>query len=290
VAPNITATPNLGTAVTEGQTVKLGVPRINGLNELWFDGSFSDTNISPLAPSLNASSFLRLSPNARSMLDTSLSYSGTQMDARAGGLIGADTFGAAWVGKVVIGATGSGAPLTAGAVTFGTNSDDASTVFVDANQNGIFEANEMVVDNRVSNRQATTYSSVDVPKVINPNIVPVTISNLLLSGVAGTISDVNIRLNITHTWVNDLDVFLIAPDGTTRIELFTDVGADGTQNFTNTVLPFAERTVVTVDRRTRRVANPSWQRIDLYRSRQICDDGSRAGGCAQPKSNRFDCW
>ena len=39
----------------------------------------------------------------------------------------------------------------------------------------------------------------------------------------------------THTRDPDLDVFLIAPDGT-RVELFTDVGTTKSQNFTNTVL------------------------------------------------------
>ncbi|MFO0892968.1 MAG: Calx-beta domain-containing protein [Isosphaeraceae bacterium] len=50
----------------------------------------------------------------------------------------------------------------------------------------------------------------------------------------GTILDLNIRVNIQHDWDEDLDVTLIAPDGT-RIELFTDVGGAGS-NFTNTVL------------------------------------------------------
>ena len=42
------------------------------------------------------------------------------------------------------------------------------------------------------------------------------------------IVDVNVQLSITHPRPEDLDVFLIAPDGT-RVELFTDVaGAGGT--------------------------------------------------------------
>ena len=49
------------------------------------------------------------------------------------------------------------------------------------------------------------------------------------------ITDVNIMLNIEHTWDADLDVKLIAPDGTTEVILFEDIGATG-DNFTNTVL------------------------------------------------------
>ena len=43
-----------------------------------------------------------------------------------------------------------------------------------------------------------------------------------------------VTLNITHTRDEDLDVFLIAPDGT-RVQLFTDVGGTG-DNFTGTTL------------------------------------------------------
>ncbi|HOD00219.1 MAG TPA: proprotein convertase P-domain-containing protein, partial [Myxococcota bacterium] len=49
-----------------------------------------------------------------------------------------------------------------------------------------------------------------------------------------TIADLDIELTITHTWVSDLDVFLIGPDGV-RVELFTDVGGSG-DNFTRTIL------------------------------------------------------
>ncbi|RMH17865.1 MAG: HYR domain-containing protein, partial [Gammaproteobacteria bacterium] len=40
------------------------------------------------------------------------------------------------------------------------------------------------------------------------------------------VKDVNIYLNITHDWIDDLDVFLQGPDGTI-VELFTDVGGSG---------------------------------------------------------------
>jgi subtilisin-like proprotein convertase family protein len=49
------------------------------------------------------------------------------------------------------------------------------------------------------------------------------------------ITDVNLTLNVEHTWIADLEVKLIAPDGVTEIILFEDVGSNG-DNFTNTVL------------------------------------------------------
>ena len=53
----------------------------------------------------------------------------------------------------------------------------------------------------------------------------------------------NVLINITHTWNSDLDMFLIAPDGT-RVELATDVGAS-TDNFTNTIFDQEAATIIT---------------------------------------------
>ena len=46
--------------------------------------------------------------------------------------------------------------------------------------------------------------------------------------------DVNVQLTISHTRDQDLDVYLISPDGT-RVQLFTDVGGNG-DHFTGTIL------------------------------------------------------
>jgi subtilisin-like proprotein convertase family protein len=81
----------------------------------------------------------------------------------------------------------------------------------------------------------------DVPAVLNfaPFDTPVAINDL--STVTSTINvptpltvaDVNVRLNIAHTFDADLDVFLI--HNGVRVELFTDVGGAG-DDFTDTVL------------------------------------------------------
>jgi len=57
-------------------------------------------------------------------------------------------------------------------------------------------------------------------------------SSVFFSGVTGTVNDVNVTLNITHTFDNDLDIYLIAPGGA-RVELTTDNGGSN-DNFTNT--------------------------------------------------------
>jgi subtilisin-like proprotein convertase family protein len=48
-----------------------------------------------------------------------------------------------------------------------------------------------------------------------------------------TVLDVEVRLNATHTYTGDLDIFLIGPDAT-RVELSTDNGGTG-EDFTETV-------------------------------------------------------
>jgi subtilisin-like proprotein convertase family protein len=70
-----------------------------------------------------------------------------------------------------------------------------------------------------------------------------TYTSSLTVSPTGNILDLNVRVNINHEWDEDLDVFLIAPDGT-RTELFTDVGGMGV-NFTNTVLDDAATTPIT---------------------------------------------
>ncbi len=61
-----------------------------------------------------------------------------------------------------------------------------------------------------------------------------TITSTLTVPDSYPIADLNVVLDITHTYDADLDVFLIAPDGT-RVPLFNDVGGSG-DNFVNTIL------------------------------------------------------
>ena len=50
--------------------------------------------------------------------------------------------------------------------------------------------------------------------------VPITVADI------GTITDLNIRVRLNHTYVSDLDIYLIGPDGTI-VELTTDNGGSG---------------------------------------------------------------
>jgi subtilisin-like proprotein convertase family protein len=79
-------------------------------------------------------------------------------------------------------------------------------------------------------RTVTSFASTDVPKAIPDNG---TTTSTLTVPVAMTITDVNVRLDITHTFDADLDVFLQSPLGTS-LELFTDVGGSF-DDFTTTL-------------------------------------------------------
>ncbi len=75
------------------------------------------------------------------------------------------------------------------------------------------------------------YCSTNVPKEI-PDLG--TITSTLVIGDKGSIVDLDVELDINHLWDEDLDVFLIAPDGT-PVELFTNVGGWG-EHFNDTIL------------------------------------------------------
>ena len=82
-----------------------------------------------------------------------------------------------------------------------------------------------------------THQSTDVPKDLldakTPGRPGVTTSTVNVVA-SGKISDLNVELDITHTYVGQLAATLIAPDGT-RVELFSNVGGGG-DDFTATRL------------------------------------------------------
>lgn len=51
-------------------------------------------------------------------------------------------------------------------------------------------------------------------------------SSINVSGLSGNLQDVNVRLNVYHTYVSDLTITLVAPDGT-RVILFNRTGSSG---------------------------------------------------------------
>ncbi|MCD4750824.1 MAG: S8 family serine peptidase [Thermoanaerobaculales bacterium] len=75
-----------------------------------------------------------------------------------------------------------------------------------------------------------TYDSTDTPLAINDST---TFSSTISVPVGKTVVDVDVQIDITHTYDGDLDIYLISPIGT-RVELTTDNGSTG-ENFVGTV-------------------------------------------------------
>ncbi len=95
------------------------------------------------------------------------------------------------------------------------------TVYLDANNNGLFDVNL----GATTITQSTSKAIADLAT---------TTSSLSVSNVQGFITDLNVRLNISHTFDSDLSITLITPSGL-RISLLSGVGSSG-DNFTNTIL------------------------------------------------------
>ncbi len=87
-----------------------------------------------------------------------------------------------------------------------------------------------------------TYNSADTPKPIPDVRTPPVTSGIAVADT-GVVGDVNVLLNLTHTYDGDLDIFLIGPNGV-RVELSTDNGGTG-ENFTNTVFDDQAATAIT---------------------------------------------
>lgn len=86
----------------------------------------------------------------------------------------------------------------------------------------------------VTNISCMSMTSSDTPLSIGPDAATETTSTITFTDDF-VINDVNVTINIEHTWDADLDVKLIAPDGTTEVVLFEDVGGSG-DDFTGTIL------------------------------------------------------
>lgn len=76
----------------------------------------------------------------------------------------------------------------------------------------------------------TTYNSTDVPKPV-PDVT--TIESVLPIADTSTVTDVNVKVNISHTWDADLTFSLVGPEGT-AVELSSGNGGSG-DNYTNTI-------------------------------------------------------
>lgn len=111
----------------------------------------------------------------------------------------------------------------------GDNGQANWTVYLDSNSNG-------TLDSFTSSQAAT-----DVPAaILDAGTIT---SQTVVAGLNGTLTDVNVTLSLSHTNDEDLDLYLVAPNGT-MVELATDVGGSG-DNFTGTVFDQQAGTAIT---------------------------------------------
>jgi subtilisin family serine protease/subtilisin-like proprotein convertase family protein len=96
-------------------------------------------------------------------------------------------------------------------------------VYLDRNLNGVYDAG-------IANTGSGTVN-VNVPD----NNAAWTTVPLVVSGLTGTILDVNVTFNATQTYVGDMEFRLVGPDNVTTVNLITRRGGSG-QNFVSTTL------------------------------------------------------
>ncbi len=113
-------------------------------------------------------------------------------------------------------------------------------VYLDLNNNG--ELDKITTPD--SPDQTLTQASTDIPQAIPDEDIVGVKSALDFTGV-GTIEDVNVTLDITHTYDADLHATLISPTGT-RVNLFANVGSSG-DNFHNTTFDDSALIPITAD-------------------------------------------
>jgi subtilisin-like proprotein convertase family protein len=105
------------------------------------------------------------------------------------------------------------------------------TVFIDTNNNGVLDGNVRIVSSGTINLAIPDGNSTG------------TSTALTVSGLTGTVDDVEVTVNITHTWVGDLRLALLGPNGVS-VALVNNRGGSG-DNFTNTTFDDQATTAIT---------------------------------------------
>ncbi len=131
----------------------------------------------------------------------------------------------------------------------GTGPNITGSVFEDWNGNNILETPDLIRtgqtvyvdsnDNGIRDTATTTFTNNTAVPV--PDVTTVT-STLAVSGLTSVVRDLNIRVTLTHTFVSDLMMTLISPNGT-RVVLANRNGGGGV-NFTNTVFDDEAATLI----------------------------------------------
>jgi subtilisin-like proprotein convertase family protein len=102
------------------------------------------------------------------------------------------------------------------------NSVTGITVYQDVNDNKVFDPGTSSFGFKGGPRNIRDFTTINVPIVV--------------SGVEGTVHDLNVMVDIEHTYALDLTAYLVSPQGT-RVLLFDNVGSEGGgEGFYGTIL------------------------------------------------------
>ncbi|MFN7875150.1 MAG: S8 family serine peptidase [Pirellula sp.] len=104
----------------------------------------------------------------------------------------------------------------------------ARPIFLDGNNNGVIDGS--VTQNFNKNTSLAITDNITVE------------DTLAVAGVSGAILDIDVRVNLTHTWMEDLQLWLVSPSGQV-IQLFNRHGGSG-DNMVNTIFDDAAATLI----------------------------------------------
>ncbi len=140
-------------------------------------------------------------------------------------------------------------------------------------------------------------TGLDRPAFRNTSAIPIPLSgapnspaSINVSGLQGTVTDVNVRLTgISHTFPDDMDVILQSPTGRTAL-IMSDVGSAVSSRATNKASYPADGITLTLDdQATRRLSNTDPLVSGIYRPTNIIDpsEGTTEGDSPGPSSANF---
>jgi subtilisin-like proprotein convertase family protein len=130
-------------------------------------------------------------------------------------------------------------PIAAGATldyTFTTQGDFSNLQGYNLSAKTTLASDSDVTNNQTSVivvNSACSSETNDTSQPIGPDSGTITNSIITMTN-DDIIYDLNVTINLNHTYDGDLDIFLIAPDGTTKVELTSDNGGSG-EDFIDTV-------------------------------------------------------
>jgi subtilisin-like proprotein convertase family protein len=110
----------------------------------------------------------------------------------------------------------------------GATAPGTYTIEVVGTSSSVTESIDVVLDNNC----CQSYSATDLPLAISAGTAPITVESTINVTEDLPVLDVNVTIDVTHTWIGDLDVVLTSPEGT-AVTLIDNRGGSG-DDYVNT--------------------------------------------------------